>query len=110
MTRKRRRPSDHVTCKHCQKEFRAITTPHLRNIHGYDGDHPILDYKRKFHLQFALCKDSRERISEAKEVFWARRGQHWTPAKLLAAIRRARTLFQSLQKSRVPVRLYDCTF
>jgi hypothetical protein len=109
MARKRRQPSDsgHVTCKHCWKDFRAITVFHLRNIHGYDGDHPINEYKHKFRLQSAFCLQSRKKISEAKEDFWAKRGQHWTPAQLLATIRRIHQLGRSLRRRMVPVRLYE---
>ena len=105
MARKTRLPSDHVTCKHCWNDYRAITVLHLRNIHGYDGDHPVNDYKRRFHLQSALCGEAREKISVEKEVFWARRGQHWTPARVLAAIRRLHRSGQSLRRQDVGVRL-----
>src|SRR5262245_26539397 len=80
----RRRPGDHVRCKLCDRKFRAITYLHLRNIHDYDGDHPVNDYKREFRLQTATCAVSRKKISEKKEEFWARRGQHWTSDTLLA--------------------------
>lgn len=96
MALKRRQISDHVTCKHCRKDYRAITVLHLRNIHGYEGEHPINDYKRTFRLKSATCVESRKKISVAKEGFWAKRGQHWTTDTLLAEIRK-----------RIPVRLYE---
>jgi hypothetical protein len=107
MARANRQPSDHVTCKHCWKDYRAITVLHLRNLHGYDGDHPVNDYKRRFHLQSALCGEGRQKISVEKESFWARRGQHWTPARVLTAIRRLHRSGQSLRRQDVPVRLYQ---
>ena len=102
-----RQHPDYVTCKHCRKDYRAITVRHLRNIHGYDGDHPINDYKRRFRLQSATCAESRKKISEAKEDFWAKRGQHWTQATLIAEIRRIHRAGRSLRRRRVPVRVYE---
>lgn len=107
MARLQRCPSDCVTCKHCGKEYRAISVLHLRNIHGYDGDHPILAYLRKFRLQTATCRDARKKISEAKVVFWGKRGQHWTRAKLLGEINRVHRSGRSLRRQRISVRLYE---
>jgi len=106
MAGKRRPPTDHVTCKHCHQDFGAITVLHLRNIHGYEGDHPINDYKARFRLESALSAEARKKISATKEDFWARRGQHWTPETLLAAIRRLHKAGRSLRQKRVPVRVY----
>ena len=61
---------------------------HLRNVHGYKGDHPIESYERKFGLQSAACREVRKKISEAKAAFWTKRGHHWTHAKIRAEIRR----------------------
>jgi hypothetical protein len=107
MARAIRQPADHVTCRHCWKDYRAITVLHLRNLHGYKGDHPVNEYKRRFNLQSALCREGREKISIEKEVFWARRGQHWTPARVLAAIRRLRRSGRSQRRQDISVRLYQ---
>lgn len=98
---------DYVTCKHCRKEFKAITFLHLRNIHGYDGDHPILDYKDRFRLRTSMCPESRRKISAAKDTYWARQGRHWTPRKVVAEIRRIHRAGESLSCKDVPVRLYE---
>jgi hypothetical protein len=95
-----------VTCRHCRKDYRAITVLHLRRIHGYEGDHPVLDYKRRFRLKTAMCPESRQKIGEAKEVFWARQGRHWVRRKVLAEIRRLHRSGESLRGKSVPVRLY----
>ena len=107
MSRKRQQPTDHVTCQHCHRDFRAITVLHLRNLHGYDGDHPIEEYKRRFNLESSMCFEVRETISEAKEDFWARRGQGWTRRKLIAEIRRRRRSGKSLRRKKIPTRLYE---
>jgi hypothetical protein len=93
-----------VVCRHCNREFRAITVVHLRRIHDYDGEHPIEDYKRRFRLKFASCTESRRKIGAAKDAYWARRGQHWTERKLLTEIRRRHRSGQSLRDKDVPDR------
>jgi len=103
----RRRPTDRVTCKHCGKEFKAITYRHLRNIHGYEGDHPILEYKERFRLEVSMCRETRRKISAAKDDYWTGKGQHWTPSKLIAEIRRMHEAGESLNCKAVPVRLYE---
>jgi hypothetical protein len=95
-----------VTCRHCRKDYRAITVLHLRRIHGYEGDHPVLDYKRRFRLKTAMCSESRQKIGEAKEVFWARQGRHWVRRKVIAEIRRLHRAGESLRGKSVPIRLY----
>ena len=107
MVTKRRQRTDHITCEHCRKEFRRINASHLRNIHGYDGDHPIEDYKRKYRLQTATCGVSRKKLSVAREDFWAKRGQHWTSDTVLAEIRRIHRSGRSLRRTQVPVRVYE---
>src|SRR4029434_7937181 len=102
-----RRPVDSVTCKHCGQEFRAIAWLHLRRIHGYKGPHPIEKYKHRFRLQKAFSQASRRKMSESREIFWARRGQHWTRAKLIAEIRWRQRAGKRLNYKRVPVRLYE---
>ena len=107
MARERREPADHVTCRHCRTKFRAITGSHLRNIHGYAGNHPINDYKREFSLPTASCRETRQKIRAAKDTFWAKRGQHWTRATLLAEIHRVHRAGRSLRCGSVPVRVYE---
>ncbi len=107
MPLKRSQPSDYVTCKHCLKDFRAVTVSHLRNVHGYKGDHPIEGYKRKFGLQSAACREVRKKISEAKGAFWAKRGHHWTRARIRAEIHRLYRSGRSLRCGKIPVRFYE---
>lgn len=109
MARKRLQHPDYVTCKHCHRDFRAINVPHLRNIHGYEGDHPVQDYKRRFRLSIASCRDVRKKNSVAKDEFWAKRGQHWTPSKLLAEVRARHRAGGSLRSKKIPVRLYEAS-
>ena len=43
-----------------------------------------------FRLKSATCGEARKKINEAKEMFWAKRGQHWTNDSLMAEIQRLR--------------------
>ena len=105
MPRKPRDPASFVTCRLCRRRFRAITVFHLRGVHKLEGEHPILDYKAEFDLAYSMCRDSRKRISEAKEDYWDDRGQHWTPDGVLAEIRRLHGAGKSVRGKMVPNRL-----
>ena len=80
--------SDVVTCKHCRKEYRAITVSHLRTVHDYRGEHPVRDYKRRFGLKHAECAEVGKLRSESADRNWEERGQHWTRKRLIVEIRR----------------------
>jgi hypothetical protein len=67
-------------------DYRAITFRHVQHIHGYTSDDPIGDYKCKSRLQRAICLEAQKKLNRAKERYWAKRGQHWTQATLLAEI------------------------
>lgn len=100
-----RDPASFVTCRLCRKRFRAITCFHLRNVHQFEGEHPIYDYKAEFDLAYSMCRDLRKRFSEAKDDYWDQRGQHWTPDDLLAEIRRLHQAGKSIRSKMVPTRL-----
>jgi hypothetical protein len=106
MASRTRRRSKFVTCKHCGNRYRAINVFHLR-AHGYEGEHPVLDYKAEFGLRYAMCGATRQLISEAKEEFWDERDQHWTPDDVLAEIRRIHRAGRSLRRHQVSVSLYE---
>ena len=96
------RQRETVKCQHCQRRFRAITWRHLTLIHGYDPEHPIEEYKRRFGLRIAISDEVRKRISEKKEEFWDGKGQHWTNEQILSEILR---YYARSKPLRVPVRL-----
>jgi hypothetical protein len=106
MARKPQTDPAFITCKHCGKDFRGINAIHLYAKHGYTGEHPVNDYKARFGLQHAECADSRKKIGVAKDQFWARRGQHWTPKSLIAEIRRRWRTGQTMRYSQVPDRIW----
>jgi hypothetical protein len=89
----------------CGKRFRAITHWHLWSRHGFEGDHPIEDYKQEFALKTATCGEMRKKRSETRVSYWDQRGQHWTSDMVLDAIRRRHRGHRSLRSKRVPVRL-----
>jgi hypothetical protein len=97
--------SAYVICELCGQRFRAINGFHLRAAHGYEGEHPVLDYKAQFGLRYAMSGDTRERMSDARDMFWSERGQHWTEESVLAEIRRRYRAGESLRCKDIPVRL-----
>lgn len=94
-----------VTCRHCRKEFRAITAPHLRKAHDYRGEHPVRDYKRRFNLKHAECAEVGQLRSESADQSWEKRGRHWTRKRLIAEIRRMHKAGESLRFTVVHPRL-----
>jgi hypothetical protein len=100
-------PADPVVCRHCGKEFRAIMFLHLRRKHNYQGDHPVLEYKRRFGLPIAMCDESRAKIRTARNEFWEERGQHWTRKRVITAIKNRQRKDQSLRRNLVPAALHD---
>mgnify|MGYP000145867590 CR=1 FL=1 len=52
-----------------------------------------------------MCKDSRTKISEAKEEFWEELGQHWTREDVVAEIRQCHRT-QGVRRKDVSVSLY----
>lgn len=83
-----------VICQHCGKGFKAITVSHLRRVHKYAGEHPILDYKRKFRRRWAHCGETLAKMrvhSKRRHDEWA---ATWSEERILAAIR---TRFQQVE-------------
>ncbi len=106
MARYRQSPPDYICCRHCHRDFRAITVSHLRSTHGYTSDHPIQDYKRRFRLSSATCREVRTRIREKQEAFWAKKGQRRTRPMILAEIRRLHRAGRHLRQRDVANWLY----
>src|SRR5262249_16348474 len=69
--------------------------------------HPVVGYKKQFHLPIAMCGESRRRISEAQGAVWQKKGKHWTRDRVLAEIRQRAQSPRSLQKRCVPQPLYS---
>ena len=113
MKRVRRATSDDISdpcvveCRLCHKDYRAIGYTHLRHIHGFQGDHPIEDYKRRFGLDIAMCHDSRRLLRRGKEAYWERRGQRWTRKRVLDALRNRVRRGEPVAMARLDVPLRD---
>jgi len=107
MARKPTPRSDHVVCQHCGKEFRAILYSHLRRKHGYDGDHPVIEYKRRFKIRNASCDETCRLIRNARINYWDDRDQHWTRKRVIAEIKQRNRLGESLRRNKVPTGLFD---
>jgi hypothetical protein len=107
MAKKRLPPSDHIVCRHCGKAYRAIMAKHLRRKHGYDGEHPVIEYKQSFKIPVAACGETRKLIRDARNEFWEERDQHWTRKRVVAEIRRRHRNGQCLRRNKVPHALHD---
>lgn len=100
------RSPDKITCRHCRKKFGAITYKHLVFIHGYEPEHPIVEYKERYLIPKALCLRGRKKLKRVMKNHWAELGQDWTRLKVVDQIRRRRQARRSLRANRVPDRLY----
>jgi hypothetical protein len=96
---------DQIVCLLCGETYRAITYLHLKRIHGFEGEHPVWDYKEMFGLEVAVCEEVRERAREVQVERHKKAGRHWTKARILREIRRRRSMRHGLAMSRVPVAL-----
>jgi hypothetical protein len=92
---------DYVICRHCGHPFLHVNVTHLRLRHRYRGAHPVEDYKTRFGLEISMCDESRERRKQANIRRWAVIGRHWTPARLLRAIREAHKAGQDLRVGKI---------
>lgn len=96
---------DEIVCLLCGETYRAITCTHLRAVHGFEGEHPVRDYKERFGLAVASCEEVCEQARKTQIRRHRRAGRHWTKTRLLGEIRSRRRSGRSLAHSRVPVAL-----
>lgn len=96
---------DHVVCLLCGGTYRAINYMHLKRIHGFEGEHPVRDYKQMFGLRVAACEETCSLQKAVQVRRHEKAGRHWTPAKILRAIRRRKDIEHGLAYSRAPVDL-----
>jgi hypothetical protein len=76
-----------VVCRHCHREFRAITYTHLRMKHRYRGLRPVEDYKRRYGVPVATCRDTRRIIRRHIRGYWSSQGRRWTATRIVEALR-----------------------
>ncbi len=69
---------DYVVCRHCRRAYRAITFTHLTRIHGYDVEHPILEYMARTGVRTAISLASLKRLVRSRAAVNERQGRHWT--------------------------------
>lgn len=93
---------DAVVCLHCRRRFRAIMPEHLRWIHGYRGDHPVLAYKVRFGLPNSRSRATQRLMRYSNEKRWERVGRRWTRKRVQEEIERRRARRQGLAWSDAP--------
>ena len=96
---------DQIVCLLCGETYRAITYKHLKWIHGFEGEHPVQDYKERFGLRVAACEESCDLRRDVQVERHKQAGRHWTKAKILREIRKRRRSEHGLAHSRAPVAL-----
>jgi hypothetical protein len=94
---------DAVRCLLCDRTYRAVNYMHLKMRHGFDGEHPVADYKRRFGLMTAACRATRRIMRRCREDYWEDRGQHWPRERVLAELRRRARDGRPLAPSRLGV-------
>ncbi|MEZ6009257.1 MAG: hypothetical protein R3F05_16040 [Planctomycetota bacterium] len=93
---------DRIVCLLCGETYRAITYLHLVRVHGFEGAHPIRDYKARFGLDLAVCEGTRQLAKDTQVRRHKRDGAYWSEARILREIRRLRRVPNGLAHSRVP--------
>lgn len=98
---------EEVTCCLCGQTFRAVGVSHLRRAHGFRGDHPVEDYKRRFGLRVAACGDTCRLLADARIERAERQGRHLTRADVVAELRRRAKAGWPLAPKRIDVAFYE---
>lgn len=78
---------DEVICLLCGRAFRAIRVKHLRAVHGFDGEHPVEDYKRRFGLRVAACEETCRLLADLGIDRAIREGRRWTRSRIRRELR-----------------------
>lgn len=79
---------DEVTCLLCGHAYRAVGVTHLRARHGFEGPHPVVDYKVEFGLRVAACRDVCRTLAGHRIARAERDGRHWTHERIRKELRR----------------------
>jgi hypothetical protein len=74
---------DQIVCLLCGETYRAINYWHLKRIHGFEGEHPVQDYKDMFGLRVAACQEACDRHKEVQVERHKKAGRHWTKPRIL---------------------------
>ena len=94
---------DQVICLLCGHAYRAVRVLHLRRRHGFEGDHPVEDYKLRFGLRVAACRDTCRTLARHRIERAEREGRHWTRARIRKELRRSARAGESLSPRRLDV-------
>lgn len=79
---------DCIVCLLCGETYRAINATHLRAAHHFEGEHPVLEYKRLFGLEVAVPEEQRILLRKSAVRTHRRVGNTvWTKASVARAIR-----------------------
>jgi len=79
---------DAVICRLCSRAFRTISFTHLRQKHHFRGPHPVEEYKRRYGLSVAACRETRRVIRINIRGYWTSQGRRWTALRIVEELRR----------------------
>lgn len=100
MQRPKRPPSgegiDHVTCRLCGRAYRVISMSHLHRRHGWDPEHPILEYQARFPAHSTRSRETKRLQRRTLAEHFERLGRRWTRDRVRSEIRRRRTQGRAL--------------
>lgn len=98
---------DRIVCLLCGETYRVVSYWHLKRIHGFEGDHPVHDYKEMFGLRVAACEEFCDRSREVQIEYHTREGRHLTRSQVLKRIRELAGRGRPLARARVHTGLSD---
>lgn len=78
---------DHVTCKLCNRAFKAISYLHLVRKHHFDPARPQEEYKRKYGLILVESVGTIRKRHRSQDRAFERQGRRWTRARVKSEIR-----------------------
>jgi len=78
---------DLVTCQICRRDYKVIAGSHLAFIHGWDSEHPVYEYQRKFQGKRTQCLRTQRKRKDSLHERLERVGRRWTRKRLRSLIR-----------------------
>lgn len=105
MPRLKRRKSgegvEYISCRLCRRSFRAVNASHLVHAHGFDWEHPVLEYKSEHGLSIAISFESRELLRDRRIAWLEGQGRRLERKAVARLFRAERTAGRSLLPTRV---------
>lgn len=79
---------DHVTCRICNRAFKAITFAHLVRKHHFDSARPQQEYKDKYGLILVASVETIRKHHRSQNTRFELLGRRWTKARVKSEIKK----------------------